>query len=153
MDHDTLPVVDREPFMDAYQGRIQPPPATVLVYAIWTYTFSILPPGDPLLKKYNIEDSEHLFEVFWEHTSSIMRSEYLTPRYATIQALVLLCMIPNTHNVFHKNWVRAGMAVRMVSVLFKSKGNALLMFCKGARARASQNYRKIASDERYGRGT
>ncbi|KAG1303764.1 hypothetical protein G6F64_009792 [Rhizopus arrhizus] len=117
MDHDTLPVVDREPFMDAYQGRIQPPPATVLVYAIWTYTFSILPPGDPLLKKYNIEDSEHLFEVFWEHTSSIMRSEYLTPRYATIQALVLLCMIPNTHNVFHKNWVRAGMAVRMAQEL------------------------------------
>ncbi|CAO3700016.1 unnamed protein product, partial [Rhizopus stolonifer] len=116
IDHSTLPVVEKQPFMDAYEGCTQPPPATILTYAIWAHTCSNLSVQDPIYKKYNV-DRDHICDVLWVHVSKIIKLEYLTPRYATIQALVLICTYPNTYKTFHTNWVRGGMAIRMAQEL------------------------------------
>ncbi|KAI9283399.1 caspase domain-containing protein, partial [Sporodiniella umbellata] len=116
IEHSTLPVVEKEHFMDAFEGRTQPPPATILTYAIWAHTCSILSVHDPIFKKYDVE-REHICNVLWTHITKIVKREYLTPRYATIQALVLICTYPNTYKTFHTNWMRGGMAIRMAQEL------------------------------------
>lgn len=98
--------------MDSYEGRTTPPPATILVYAICTHACILLPKEDPIFK--NAVDRDNLFNAFVEHTTNLVRKEYLTPRLATIQALVLLCAFPSCDKSSYRNWIRAGMAVRMV---------------------------------------
>ncbi|KAL0140155.1 caspase domain-containing protein [Mucor lusitanicus] len=116
MDHASLPIIDKEPFMDAYEGRIQPPPATILIYAICTHTCILLPTDDPIFKNAGL-DRDDLFDTLVEHTTNLVKKEYLTPRLATIQALVLLCAYPACDKSFYRNWLRAGMAVRMAQEL------------------------------------
>jgi hypothetical protein len=112
-DHASLPVVDKESFLDAYQGRTQPPPAPILIYAICSHACILLPAEDPIFKDTGL-DRDELVNRLVEHTTSLVRKEYLTPRLPTIQALVLLCAYPNCEKSFYRNWLRAGMAVRMV---------------------------------------
>ncbi|KAL9538414.1 hypothetical protein MBANPS3_010949 [Mucor bainieri] len=116
MDHASLPIIDKEPFMAAYEGRIQPPPATILIYAICTHTCILLPTDDPIFKNAGL-DRDDLFDTLVEHTTNLVKKEYLTPRLATIQALVLLCAYPACDKSFYRNWLRAGMAVRMAQEL------------------------------------
>ncbi|CAO0794192.1 unnamed protein product [Mucor circinelloides] len=116
MDHASLPIIDKEPFIDAYEGRIQPPPATILIYAICTHTCVLLPTDDPIFKDAGL-DRDDLFDTLVEHTTNLVKKEYLTPRLATIQALVLLCAYPACDKSFYRNWLRAGMAVRMAQEL------------------------------------
>lgn len=116
MDHASLPIIDKEPFLDAYEGRTQPPSATILVYAICTHTCILLPIDDPIFKNAGL-NRDDLFETLVEHTTNLVKKEYLTPRLATIQALVLLCAYPACDRSFYRNWLRAGMAVRMVMIL------------------------------------
>lgn len=113
MDHASLPIVDKDHFLDAYEGRTTPPPATILVYAICTHACILLPKEDPIFKDAGV-DRDNLFNAFVEHTTNLVRKEYLTPRLATIQALVLLCAYPSCDKSSYRNWIRAGMAVRMV---------------------------------------
>ncbi|CAO3628393.1 unnamed protein product [Mucor hiemalis] len=101
--------------MDSYEGRTNPPPATILVYAICTHACILLPKEDPIFK--DAVDRDNLFNAFVEHTTNLVRKEYLTPRLATIQALVLLCAFPSCDKSSYRNWIRAGMAVRMAQEL------------------------------------
>jgi hypothetical protein len=116
MDHASLPVVQKDTFLDAYEGRTNPPPATILIYAICTHVCLLLPKDDPIFLKAGSNRTE-LFNTFAEHTTNLVRKEYLTPRLATIQALILLCAYPDCDKSFYKNWLRAGMAVRMVMII------------------------------------
>lgn len=114
MDHSTLPIVDKDDFLNAYEGRTKPPPATILIYAICTHACILLPADDPVFINAKLE-REELFDTLVEHTTTLVRKEYLTPRLATIQALILLCAYPACDKSFYRNWLRVGMAVRMVS--------------------------------------
>ncbi|GAA5813861.1 hypothetical protein MFLAVUS_007348 [Mucor flavus] len=116
MNHDTLPIVNKDDFLDSYEGRTKPPPATILVYAICTHVSTILPCDDPFFTNVGVKRDE-LFQTLLEHTTFLIRKEYLTPRLATIQALVLLCAYPACDKSFYRNWLRAGMAVRMAQEL------------------------------------
>jgi hypothetical protein len=113
MPHSCMPVVDREPFMDAYEGRTEPPPATLLVYAICTRVCTLMQKDDPIFVNSG-RDRDEVHSGLLEYTSALAKREYLTPRLGTIQALVLLCSYPLTGRSFYKVWLRAGMAVRMV---------------------------------------
>jgi hypothetical protein len=115
-DHASLPVVDKETFLDAYEGRTKPPPATILVYAVCSHACILLPKDDPVFKDSGL-DRDELVDTLVEHTTNLVRKEYLTPRLPTIQALVLLCAYPNYEKSFYRNWLRAGMAVRMVNYI------------------------------------
>lgn len=112
-DHPSLPVIDKEPFLDAYEGRTHPSPAPILVYAICSHVCILLPEEDAIFKHTGL-DRRELVTTFLEHATNLVRKEYLTPRLPTIQALVLLCAYPNCDQSFYRNWLRAGMAVRMV---------------------------------------
>jgi hypothetical protein len=72
--------------------------------------------NDPIFEKHNV-DRNRLFDTLVEHTTYLVRKEYLTPRIATIQALVLLCSYRSCDNSFYKNWLRTGMSVRMAQEL------------------------------------
>jgi hypothetical protein len=149
MDHSTLPVVDKEDFLDAYEGRTKPPPATILIYAICTHACVLLPTDDPLFVNAGGIKRDKLFDTLVEHTTNLVRKEYLTPRLATIQALVLLCAYPACDKSFYRNWLRVGMAVRMVrfSSLFFMCGSIDFnnYFFIGSRTWSAQNFGKIAT--------
>ncbi|KAI8888422.1 hypothetical protein K501DRAFT_240329 [Backusella circina FSU 941] len=112
----SLPLVDKDEFMDGYEGRIEPPPAPILTYAICSYACIVIPLNDPIFERHNV-DRNKLFDTLVEHTTYLVRKEYLTPRIATIQALVLLCSYRSCDNSFYKNWLRTGMSVRMAQEL------------------------------------
>ncbi|KAI7888416.1 caspase domain-containing protein [Mucor mucedo] len=116
MDHASLPVVQKQTFMDAYEGRSDPPPATILIYAICTHVCLLLQKDDPIFINAGSNRTE-LFTTLADYTTNLVRKEYLTPRLATIQALILLCAYPDCDKSFYKNWLRAGMAVRMAQEL------------------------------------
>lgn len=113
MDHACMPVVDKEPFMDSYEGKTEPPPATILVYAICTRVCTLLEKEDPIFKNAGRERDE-VHDALLDYTSTLAKREYLIPRTETIQALILLCSYPLSSDSFYKVWLRAGMAVRMV---------------------------------------
>ena len=115
MDHHSLPIVQKRPFLDSYHGKTKPPPATILVYAICTHACILLKADDPIFQNAGVNRDE-LFQSFIEHTTNLVKKEYLTPRLATVQALVLLCAHPSCDRSFYRNWIRAGMAVRMVKL-------------------------------------
>ncbi|KAI7903392.1 fungal-specific transcription factor domain-containing protein [Cokeromyces recurvatus] len=116
MDHAILPIVDEEPFMNAFEGRIQPPPPSILIYAICIHTCISLSIDDPIFKFFNVDRNE-LFQTLVDHITSLVKKEYFIPRRTTIQALILLCTIPACDKLLCKHWIRSGMAVRMAQGL------------------------------------
>jgi hypothetical protein len=113
LDQTSLPIVQKEQFLDSYEGRTKPPPATILIYAICTHACILVPQDDPIFTDGGF-NRDNLFDAFSDHTTKLVKREYLTPRLATIQALILLCAYPSCDRWFYRNWIRAGMAVRMV---------------------------------------
>ncbi|KAI7896022.1 fungal-specific transcription factor domain-containing protein [Mucor mucedo] len=114
--HSTLPVLHKEEFMDAYEGRTTPPPSKLLTYAICTYACFLLGSNDSIFKKANIKRDD-AFKTLLDRASILVRKEYLKPRVVTIQALILLCAHPTYSTSSYRNWILAGMAVRMAQDL------------------------------------
>lgn len=114
--YDSLPLIDKEEFMSSYHGHKKPAPAPILIYAICTHACSLLRKDDPLIEKYGVGHKK-LFDTLLDHTNTLVQKEYLTPRLATIQALVLLFSYPNSGSSLYRNWLRAGMSVRMAQDL------------------------------------
>lgn len=112
--HSTLPVLHKEEFMDAYEGRTTPPPSKLLTYAVCTYACFLLGSNDSIFKKGNIKRDD-AFKTLLDRASVLVRKEYLKPRVVTIQALILLCAHPTYSTSSYRNWILAGMAVRMVT--------------------------------------
>lgn len=115
-DHTTLPVLDREEYMDAFQGRTTPPPAPLLTYAICTYSCFLLKCDDPIFREAGVE-RDVIFKILLDRANQLVRREYLRPRIVTIQALVILCTHPTYSTNSYRNWILAGMAVRMAQDL------------------------------------
>ncbi|KAI9348874.1 fungal-specific transcription factor domain-containing protein [Pilaira anomala] len=115
-DHTTLPVLDREEYMDAFQGRTTPPPAPLLTYAICTYSCFLLKCDDPIFRDVGVE-RDAIFKILLDRANQLVRREYLRPRIVTIQALVILCTHPTYSTNSYRNWILAGMAVRMAQDL------------------------------------
>jgi hypothetical protein len=114
--HTTLPVVEKEEFMNAFEGRTTPPPAPLLTYAICTYACFLLRTDDPIFKDAGVE-RDNIFQTLLDRTALLVRKEYLKPRIVTIQALILLCLHPTYSTSSYRNWILAGMAVRMAQDL------------------------------------
>lgn len=114
--HTTLPVLEKEEYMDAFEGRTTPPPAPLLSYAICTYACFLLRTDDPIFKDAGVE-RDHVFQTLLDRATFLVRKEYLKPRIVTIQALVLLCAHPTYSTSSYRNWILAGMAVRMAQDL------------------------------------
>lgn len=102
--------------MDAFEGETTPPPAPLLTYAICAYACFLLKTDDPIFKKAGVE-RDYVFQTLLERTAVLVRKEYLKPRIVTIQALVLLCLHPTYSTSSYRNWILAGMAVRMAQDL------------------------------------
>ncbi|KAL9547989.1 hypothetical protein MBANPS3_005905 [Mucor bainieri] len=114
--HTTLPVLEKQEYMDAFEGRTTPPPAPLLTYAICTYACFLLRSDDPIFKDAGVE-RDHVFQTLLDRATFLVRKEYLKPRIVTIQALVLLCAHPTYSTSSYRNWILAGMAVRMAQDL------------------------------------
>jgi hypothetical protein len=114
--HTTLPVLEKEEYMDAFEGRTMPPPAPLLTYAICTYSCFLLRTNDSIFKEADVE-RDHVFQTLLDRATFLVRKEYLKPRIVTIQALVLLCAHPTYSTSSYRNWILAGMAVRMAQDL------------------------------------
>lgn len=111
--HTTLPVIEKDEYLDAFNGTVLPPPAPLLTYAICTYACFLLKSDDPIFKNNDVERDE-IFQVLLDRASMLVRKEYLKPRIVTIQALILMCGHPTYSTSSYRNWILAGMAVRMV---------------------------------------
>lgn len=112
--HSTIPVLQKDEFMDAFEGRTTPPPSKLLTYAVCTYACFLLGSNDAIFKNANIKRDD-AFKTLLDRASVLVRKEYLKPRIVTIQALILLCAHPTYSTSSYRNWILAGMAVRMVS--------------------------------------
>ncbi|KAG0163627.1 hypothetical protein DFQ30_011253 [Apophysomyces sp. BC1015] len=115
-EHPTLPILDKTEFLNAFEGRTEHPPPPLLTYAICAHTCFTLLIDDTLFKNAGV-DRDEVFHALLERSSELIRQEYLTPRLATIQALMLLCGHPTFSTDTYRNWIRAGMAVRMAQDL------------------------------------
>lgn len=116
MAHTTIPVIDKEEYLNAFEGRTTPPPAPLLTYAICTYACFLLKSTDPMFATAGVE-RDYVFQTLLERATILVRKEYLKPRIVTIQALVLLCAHPTYSTSSYRNWILAGMAVRMAQDL------------------------------------
>ncbi|CAO3698008.1 unnamed protein product [Rhizopus stolonifer] len=111
-----LPILDRDEYMDALEGKISTPPAPLLTYAICSSACFLVNPDDPIFKDASVERNE-IYHLLIDRASALFRIEYLVPRISTIQAFVLFAGHPALSNTAHKNWILAGMAVRMAQDL------------------------------------
>ncbi|KAF7727025.1 hypothetical protein EC973_008139 [Apophysomyces ossiformis] len=114
--HVTLPLLDRDHYLEAFEGRSASPPPPLLTYAICLYACFLLRSDDPIFTDAEVE-RDKVFDTLLARASHLVRSEYLVPRVATIQALVLLCGHPTYSTSSYRNWILAGMAVRMAQEL------------------------------------
>ncbi|KAI8376291.1 caspase domain-containing protein [Radiomyces spectabilis] len=116
MPHPTLPVVDKDEYLDAFEGRTSPAPSPLLTYAIAVYACFLLNSDNPIFVQANVE-RDSILRALLERTSELVRREYLVPRISNIRALVLLCAQPTSSTTGYRNWILAGMAVRMAQDL------------------------------------
>ncbi|ORZ05847.1 fungal-specific transcription factor domain-domain-containing protein [Absidia repens] len=112
----TLPILDEEEFISSFEGKTLPPPAPLLTYAICSYACFLVPSDHPLFTESGLERNQ-IFHALIDRAGIFIRSEYLIPRIQTIQALVLLCAHPTYSSKSYRNWLLAGMAVRMAQDL------------------------------------
>ncbi|KAI8331799.1 fungal-specific transcription factor domain-containing protein [Choanephora cucurbitarum] len=114
--HVTLPVIERDEYMDAFEGKTTPPPAPLLTYAICTYACYFVKENNPIFIEAKVKRDE-IFQLLSERTNALVRKEYLKPRVVTIQALILLSAHPTYSTSSYRNWILAGMAIRMAQDL------------------------------------
>lgn len=123
--------------MNAFEGKTSPPPSPLLTYSICTYACFLIRSDDPLFENASVQRDE-IYRILTDRASVLFRTVYLVPRIATIQALVLIANQPVYSGISHKNWILAGMAVRMVSLVKPSfKVDTSKFFLIGTRSRAS----------------
>lgn len=112
----TLPILDKEEFISSFEGKTHPPPAPLLTYAICSYACFLVPSNHPIFAESGLE-RDQIFHALVDRAGLFIRSEYLVPRIQTIQALILLCAHPTYSSGSYRNWLLAGMAVRMAQDL------------------------------------
>ncbi|CAO3625636.1 unnamed protein product [Cunninghamella blakesleeana] len=112
----TLPILEKEEFMNSYMGTTHPSPDPLLIYAICSYACYMVPSSHPMFKSAGLERNT-VFHALVDRAGLLIRNEYLTPRIQTIQALILLCAHPTYSSGSYRNWLLAGMAVRMAQDL------------------------------------
>ncbi|KAI8986492.1 fungal-specific transcription factor domain-containing protein [Pilobolus umbonatus] len=112
--HNALPIIDEEEYTSALEG--QTPPSPLLKYALCAHACFLLSKDDSLFQTFNME-RDHTFRILLEHTTLLVKREYLIPRIMNIQALLILCEFPAVTRNLHRKWVLAGMAVRMAQDL------------------------------------
>ncbi|KAI8098464.1 fungal-specific transcription factor domain-containing protein, partial [Halteromyces radiatus] len=112
----TLPILDEEEFVNAFEGKTSPPPSPLLTYAICSYSCFLVPSNHPIFTRSGLERNQ-IFHTLVDRAGLLIRTEYLTPRIQTIQALILLCAHPTYSSGSYRNWILAGMAVRMAQDL------------------------------------
>lgn len=110
-----LPILDRDEYMDALEGKILTPPAPLLTYAICSSACFLVNADDPIFKDASVERDE-IYRLLIDRASALFRTEYLVPRISTIQAFVLFAGHPALSSTSHKNWILVGTAVRMVGI-------------------------------------
>ncbi|KAG1507865.1 hypothetical protein G6F47_005754 [Rhizopus delemar] len=111
-----LPILDREEYMNAFEGKTSPPPSPLLTYSICAYACFLIRSDDPLFENASVKRDE-IYRILTDRAAVLFRTVYLVPRIATIQALVLIANQPVYSGISHKNWILAGMAVRMAQDL------------------------------------
>ncbi|KAI7854650.1 fungal-specific transcription factor domain-containing protein [Circinella umbellata] len=112
MPNTTLPILNKEEYLDAFEERKTPPPPTLLTYAICSYACFLINSDNPVFKDAGM-NSEQVFHTLVERAAQLIRRDYLIPRISTIKALVILCSLPTYSTSSYRNWILAGMAVRM----------------------------------------
>lgn len=112
----TLPILDKDEFIGSFEGKTHPPPAPLLTYAICSYACFLVPSYHPIFAESGLERNQ-IFHALVDRAGMFIRSEYLVPRIQTIQALILLCAHPTYSSGSYRNWLLAGMAVRMAQDL------------------------------------
>ena len=115
MPNTTLPILNKEEYLDAFEERKTPPPPTLLTYAVCSYACFLINSDNPVFKDAGM-NSEQVFHTLVERAAQLIRRDYLIPRISTIKALVILCSLPTYSTSSYRNWILAGMAVRMVSL-------------------------------------
>ncbi|KAI9471854.1 MAG: fungal-specific transcription factor domain-containing protein [Benjaminiella poitrasii] len=146
--HATLPILDKDEYMDAFEGRTTPPPAPLLTYAICTYTCFLLKTDDPVFKEAGIE-RDVVFQTLLDRATLLVRKEYLNPRIVTIQALVLLCGHPTYSTSSYRNWILAGMAVRMAQDLGLHRTLTTVEVCNEFRERRKKLWYSVYVTDRW----
>ncbi|CAO3663594.1 unnamed protein product [Rhizopus stolonifer] len=111
-----LPIVDRDDYLDAFEGRKSPPPAILLTCAICTYACFLVKPDDPMFEKASVTH-EDIYRILADLALTLYRRNYLVPCISTIQALVLYTNHPPLVNNTNVNWLFAGIAVKMAQDL------------------------------------
>ena len=109
----TLPILNTEEYLDAFEGRTTPPPPPLLTYAICTYACFLVSYDHSVFEEVGMT-CEQVFHALVDRAAGLIRRDYLVPRISTIKALVILCSLPTYSTSSYRNWILAGMAVRMV---------------------------------------
>ncbi|KAI7875311.1 hypothetical protein K492DRAFT_168263 [Lichtheimia hyalospora FSU 10163] len=112
----TLPIVNKQEYLDAYHGRTQSPPSSLLTYAICTYACFMISSEHPVFQECGMT-CDQVFHALIDRASQLIRRDYLTSGISTIKALVILCSQPTYSTSSYRNWILAGMAVRMAQDL------------------------------------
>ncbi|ORZ24584.1 fungal-specific transcription factor domain-domain-containing protein [Absidia repens] len=112
----TLPILDQEEFTNSFEGKTTALPAPLLTYAICSYACFLVPSNHQLFIKSGLNRNK-IFQALFDRAGMFLRAEYLIPKIQTIQALVLLSAHPTYISKSNRNWILAGMAVRMAQDL------------------------------------
>ncbi|KAI9315761.1 fungal-specific transcription factor domain-containing protein [Dichotomocladium elegans] len=112
----TLPIISKQEYINAFEGRTSPPPSPLLTYAICTYSCFVISSDDPVFKECGMS-CDQVFHTLSDRASHLIRRDYLTSGISTIKALVILCSQPTYSTSSYRNWILAGMAVRMAQDL------------------------------------
>ncbi|KAI9267843.1 fungal-specific transcription factor domain-containing protein [Sporodiniella umbellata] len=119
-----LPIVDREDFLDSYEGRGPSPPSTLLICAICAYACLLVKPCDPLFAR-----ESTTYEVVYKSISKLASTFFQTPSFTpSIESIQALCLFAN-HPPFlsfccssflsssDTIWIFTGLAVRLAQDL------------------------------------
>ncbi|CAO3599944.1 unnamed protein product [Absidia cylindrospora] len=112
----TLPILDQEEFIDSFEGKTAALPAPLLTYAICSYACFLVTSDHPLFTQSGLNRNK-IFQALFDRAGMFLRAQYLIPKIQTIQALVLLSAHPTYITKSNRNWILAGMAVRMAQDL------------------------------------
>lgn len=112
----TLPIVNKQEYLDAYHGQTQSPPSSLLTAAICTYACFMISSEHPVFQECGMS-CDQVFHALIDRASQLIRRDYLTSGISTIKALVILCSQPTYSTSSYRNWILAGMAVRMAQDL------------------------------------
>lgn len=135
----TLPIVNKQEYLDAYHGQTQSPPSSLLTSAICTYACFMISSEHPVFQECGMS-CDQVFHALIDRASQLIRRDYLTSGISTIKALVILCSQPTYSTSSYRNWILAGMAVRMVKYQENVYMTALLIVILGTRFRITSYF-------------